>query len=300
MGLGKLGLAQDDIDIAPAARTRTDTALDRTPFWSGSPSSVRDHLRPDSPASFKRGGRPDQQVAEKDTPGEDGQRERRQSGGSGQERDEGGDGDQDESDDGDGAEGGKSGKKASRWPIVILIVIAVFVVIAGAVYWFLTRNDVSTDDAYTEGDAVAIAPHVAGYVVARFVNDNEFVKAGELMLQIDPRDYIHARDQARANLDLARAQLRAAEIDLAMSRVRYPSDRRQSEAQLDQARANQFKRRSRISSPAHRRPARHHAIRGGPGDCAIPLHHRHHEGDGGAAAGRRPGRAEHRGPPKAP
>ncbi len=240
MGLGKLGLAQDDIDIAPAARTRTDTALDRTPFWSGSPSSVRDHLRPDSPASFKRGGRPDQQVAEKDTPGEDGQRERRQSGGSGQERDEGGDGDQDESDDGDGAEGGKSGKKASRWPIVILIVIAVFVVIAGAVYWFLTRNDVSTDDAYTEGDAVAIAPHVAGYVVARFVNDNEFVKAGELMLQIDPRDYIHARDQARANLDLARAQLRAAEIDLAMSRVRYPSDRRQSEAQLDQARANQF------------------------------------------------------------
>jgi membrane fusion protein (multidrug efflux system) len=65
------------------------------------------------------------------------------------------------------------------------------------------------------------------------------VHAGDLMLRIDPRDYITARDQARANLDLARAQLRSAEIDLEISRVRYPSDKVQAQAQLDQARANE-------------------------------------------------------------
>ena len=107
------------------------------------------------------------------------------------------------------------------------------------VYWYLNRNLESTDDAYTEGNAVAIAPKVSGYVVERLVDDNTFVHAGDLMLRIDPRDYITARDQARANLDLARAQLRSAEIDLQIARVRYPSDRLQSQAQLGQAQANQ-------------------------------------------------------------
>ena len=139
--------------------------------------------------------------------------------------------------DGGAKEDGKSEKK--RWPIVVLIVAAVLAVIGGAVYWFLTRNQESTDDAYTEGNAVSIAPKVAGYVVERRVDDNSFVHTGDLMLRIDPRDYINARDQARANLDLARAQLRSAEIELEISHVRYPSDRQQALAQLAQARANQ-------------------------------------------------------------
>ena len=141
--------------------------------------------------------------------------------------------------DKDDSKKGDDGKK-SRWPIIVLIAVAVLTVIAGAIYWFLTRNEEDTDDAYTEGNAVAIAPHVSGYVVERHVDDNTFVHAGDLMLLIDRRDYINARDMARANLDLARAQLRSAEIDLEIARVRYPSDKQQSEAQLDQARANQF------------------------------------------------------------
>lgn len=140
--------------------------------------------------------------------------------------------------DGDKEDGGKGKKK--RWPIVVLIVVAVLVVIGGAVWWFLTRNQESTDDAYTEGNAVGIAPHVSGYVIERLIDDNTFVRTGDVMLRIDPREYINARDQARANLDLARAQLRSSEIDLEIARVRYPADRKQSQAQLDQARANQF------------------------------------------------------------
>jgi membrane fusion protein (multidrug efflux system) len=144
-------------------------------------------------------------------------------------------------DEGDDDDKDKEDKKPkSRWPLVILSIVVVLIVIAGLVLWFLTRNQESTDDAYTEGNAVAIAPKVAGYVIERNVDDNSFVHAGDLMLRIDPRDYINARDQARANLDLARAQLRSAEIDLEIAKVRYPSDRAQTEAQLEQARANQI------------------------------------------------------------
>ena len=146
--------------------------------------------------------------------------------------------------DGDEGEDKKDGDKdkdkpKSRLPLIILGVVALLAIIGGVIYWYMNRNLESTDDAYTEGNAVGIAPKVSGYVVERLVDDNTFVHAGDLMLRIDPRDYITARDQARANLDLARAQLRSAEIDLQIARVRYPSDRLQSEAQLDQAQANQ-------------------------------------------------------------
>ena len=84
-----------------------------------------------------------------------------------------------------------------------------------------------------------MAPKVSGYVVELRVDDNTFVHAGDLMLRIDPRDFIIALDQARANLELAQAQLHSEEINLEISRVRYPADRVEAQAQLEQARANQ-------------------------------------------------------------
>jgi len=65
------------------------------------------------------------------------------------------------------------------------------------------------------------------------------VKAGDLMFRIDPRDYITARDQARANLDLARAQLTSSQVDLEIARVRVPADQQTAQATLAQSRANQ-------------------------------------------------------------
>ena len=160
-----------------------------------------------------------------------------------QDRNKGGDKGDDKSDgekddqDND-SEDGKA-KKKSRLPIIILAIVFVLACIGGVIYWLMTRNFESTDDAYTEGNAVSIAPKVSGYVIERMVDDNVFVHRGELMLRIDPRDYVTARDQARANLELAQAEMRSAEIDLEISRVRYPANREEARAQLAQALANQ-------------------------------------------------------------
>ena len=161
-----------------------------------------------------------------------------------QDRNKGGDkGDEEKSDeekddqDSD-SEDGKA-KKKSRWPVIIMAIVFVLACIGCVIYWLMTRNFESTDDAYTEGNAVSIAPKVSGYVIERMVDDNVFVHRGELMLRIDPRDYVTARDQARANLELAQAEMRSAEIDLEISRVRYPANREEARAQLAQALANQ-------------------------------------------------------------
>ena len=96
----------------------------------------------------------------------------------------------------------------------------------------MTRGQESTDDAYTEGNAVAFAAKVSGYVTELNVDDNTFVHKGDLLLKIDPRDYITARDQARASLSLAQAQLSSAQVDLEITRVRAPATLQQAQAQL--------------------------------------------------------------------
>jgi membrane fusion protein (multidrug efflux system) len=134
--------------------------------------------------------------------------------------------------------GDEEEKPKNRTPIIILIVIAVIAIIGGLIFWLMTRNQESTDDAYTEGNAVSIAPKVSGYVVENRINDNVFVHAGDLLLKIDPRDYIVACDQAQANLDAALAQEAGAEADLHTTKVRAPANLAQAQAQLAQARAN--------------------------------------------------------------
>ena len=138
----------------------------------------------------------------------------------------------------EGQEEAQKGKK-SRWPLVILAIVIVAAIIGGVVYWLSTRDLEDTDDAYTEGNAVSVAPKVSGYVIERRVDDNTLVKAGDLLIRIDPRDYMAARDQAQANLDLAHAQLASAKINLEIVRVSAPANLVQATSQLQQARANQ-------------------------------------------------------------
>jgi membrane fusion protein (multidrug efflux system) len=79
-------------------------------------------------------------------------------------------------------------------------------------YWYAVgRHYESTNDAYLGADSVTIAPKVSGYVTEVAVGDNQKVKAGDVLVRIDPRDYQTALDSAKA--DLENAQATAANID---------------------------------------------------------------------------------------
>ncbi|HTW72426.1 MAG TPA: HlyD family secretion protein [Acetobacteraceae bacterium] len=124
----------------------------------------------------------------------------------------------------------------------VLLLLIVLAAIAGAVgYWYLTRNEATTDDAYTDGNAVTVAPQVAGAVIARDVTDNEHVKAGQVLVEIDPRPYQAARDQAAGALQVAEAQLAAARVNLETARITWPAKLAAAQAQLLAAQAIQFK-----------------------------------------------------------
>lgn len=135
--------------------------------------------------------------------------------------------------------GNKTDKPKPRWPLVILGIVVLITIVVCAIYWFLTRNLINTDDAYTNGRSISVASKVAGYVTVLNIDDNVTVRAGALLLKIDPRDYLTARDQARANLALAEAQLSSAEIELEETYIRAPATLLQAQAQLKQAEVNQ-------------------------------------------------------------
>ncbi|RVK52840.1 biotin/lipoyl-binding protein, partial [Sinorhizobium meliloti] len=69
-----------------------------------------------------------------------------------------------------------------------LCLAAVVVVVAGWT-WALESGTASTDNAYVRGDVTSLAPKVAGYVTAVEVEDNQAVRAGDVLFRIDDRDY---------------------------------------------------------------------------------------------------------------
>jgi membrane fusion protein (multidrug efflux system) len=139
----------------------------------------------------------------------------------------------------DGA-GRREARRRSPWPRLILAAVVLVAVIGGTWYYFATKDLETTDDAYTDGRAVTIAPHVSGYVTTLLVNDNQFVHAGDVLIEIDPRDYKAARDQAQGQLDIAKGQLQNARYALATAKVNFPARLAAAQAQLEQAKANLF------------------------------------------------------------
>jgi membrane fusion protein, multidrug efflux system len=128
--------------------------------------------------------------------------------------------------------------------------------IAGFFVWFARRNEVTTDDAYTDGNVITMVPKVSGYVVALDIDDNVRVRKGDLLLRIDPRDFRTAKSQAEASLELARAQLESAQDSLRIARVQFPAQlisaeaqRQAAEASLEQAR-RQYSRQHEVDQRA--------------------------------------------------
>jgi len=77
----------------------------------------------------------------------------------------------------------------------------------GRYYWTTGQFLVSTDDAYVDVHSSLIAPKVSGYISEVPVDDNEHVKAGQVIARIDPRDYQTALDKARADVKAAQADI---------------------------------------------------------------------------------------------
>ena len=92
-------------------------------------------------------------------------------------------------------------------PMAIGLLALLTATAAGYVYWDHARRFVSTDDAFIAARAFPIASKVSGYITAVPVTDNQHVNAGDVITQIDDRDYRVALEQAQAQVENAAASI---------------------------------------------------------------------------------------------
>jgi membrane fusion protein, multidrug efflux system len=92
-------------------------------------------------------------------------------------------------------------KGSGRRPLFIIGAVAVIALVGWAIYYFsYGRSHVSTDDAYVNGNLVRLTPQVSGTVVAIHTDETQFVRRGDVLVQLDPRDAEVALAQSKANL----------------------------------------------------------------------------------------------------
>lgn len=127
----------------------------------------------------------------------------------------------------------KPAKAARKWPLVLAAFVAVAFV--GTVLWiiFRPRPDAWTNDAYVMVHYASIAPRISGQVSSVPVDDNDSVKAGQVLVTLDPRDYQTAVGSAEATLARDTAQ----HADVAATLARQPAIISEQEAQVAMARA---------------------------------------------------------------
>jgi len=102
----------------------------------------------------------------------------------------------------------KPGRKGPpRRLVVLLAVLAVCLVLALVGYRRYSETHISTDDAYVDGRIHVIAAKISGAVKTLYAADNQLVKKGDLLLEIDPVDYNARVDEASASLSSERSRL---------------------------------------------------------------------------------------------
>jgi len=114
--------------------------------------------------------------------------------------------------------------------ILILLIVGIFV------YRYLTSYE-STDDAQVDGHINSISARISGHVISLNVQDNQYVQAGTVLVEIDRADYQVALDRAKADFADAEAAARAAGVTVPITSVNTTSQVSATEADVESARA---------------------------------------------------------------
>jgi len=126
--------------------------------------------------------------------------------------------------------------RSSRFRVALVVALLVLLVAGIFVYRYVTSYE-STDDAQVDGHINSISARITGHVVRLNVQDNQYVPAGTVLVEIDPGDYQVAYDRAKADFEDAQAAALAAGVNVPIISVNTSSQVSASAADVKSARA---------------------------------------------------------------
>jgi membrane fusion protein (multidrug efflux system) len=119
----------------------------------------------------------------------------------------------------------------------IFFAVLAAIAIGGTFYWLHISQFETTDDAEVDAHLNQIGSRVEGTVIRVYVDDNQLVKAGDPLVDLDPRDYQVAVDEAEAQLAQARSMIFAQQPNVPITQVQNVTNISGGEADLDNAKA---------------------------------------------------------------
>jgi membrane fusion protein (multidrug efflux system) len=131
----------------------------------------------------------------------------------------------------------------------ILIVVIVLVVLVGGLFlWRYLGTYESTDDAQVDAHLYPVSGRISGYVIKVNVDDNQYVQKGAVLVEIDPKDYEVAVEQAKANLASAEATAQSMNIDVPITSANTSSQLRFTASGVENAGAGIANAENRVAA----------------------------------------------------
>jgi membrane fusion protein (multidrug efflux system) len=125
----------------------------------------------------------------------------------------------------------KSGNGKRKRTAAILFIIFLAAAVSGFTLWVHARTHIKTDDAFVESHIYSISSRVSGHVTVVPVNDNQYIKKGDLLVELDPSDYQAKVTNNAAQLDIAKNETASIYAQVEAAKAALNSDR----AKLEQA-----------------------------------------------------------------
>jgi membrane fusion protein (multidrug efflux system) len=129
-----------------------------------------------------------------------------------------------------------SGSSSPGFRIAVVIAVIVLLVVGFFIYRYVTSYE-STDDAQVDGHINSISARISGHVIKLNVQDNQYVQAGTVLVEIDPADYQLAYERAKADFEDAQAAAVAAGVTVPITSVNTTSQVSATLADVESARA---------------------------------------------------------------
>jgi membrane fusion protein (multidrug efflux system) len=114
---------------------------------------------------------------------------------------------------------------------IILVVVVVLALVAVGIWWRSTYSE-DTDDAQVNGHLIQVSARVGGQVAKVYVDENQVVKAGDVIAELDPADYKVAVENAEAALASAEANAAAANVNVPITTINTGSNLSSADANL--------------------------------------------------------------------
>src|SRR5438128_1700037 len=129
---------------------------------------------------------------------------------------------------------------------MFMIIGVVVLLVTGFFLWRYFNSYESTDDAQIDGHLNPVSARVSGHVQKLLVDDNQYVKAGQALVQIDPSDYQVLVARAQADYDNAVSAARSAGVDIPITTASAGGQLSSAEAEVETAQANLLAARQQI------------------------------------------------------